>query len=130
MGTVNDAIFANKLGHFYEDLAQQLGGFLHTHIGQLSKDQVDTLSDSETQLNSYANAFFTLSDTIAFQQSDVYFKGVSDTIDAVNADIQKIADINKIITISAGVISLALAIFSENGGGILSSLQTIAGAVK
>ena len=130
MGTVNDAIFANKLGHFYQDIAQDLGEFVHTHIGQLSNDQIDTLSDDQTTLISYANTFFTLSDNIAFQQSDVYFRGVSDTIDTINADVKKITELNKIITLSAAAISLALAIVSQNGGGILSSLRTIAGAVK
>jgi len=49
MGTVNDAIFANKLGHFYLDIAQDLGDFVHTHIGTLSREDIATLSDGQTQ---------------------------------------------------------------------------------
>ena len=130
MGTVNDAIFANKLGHFYQDIAQDLGEFVHTHIGALSKEDAATLSDGQTQIINYANQFFSLSDKIAFEQSDIYFEGVSDAIDSLDKAVKEIKDINKVITISAGVISLALAILSENGGGIVSSLQSIVGAVK
>lgn len=54
----------------------------------------------------------------------------SDTIDSIDNAVKGINDINKAITIAAGLITLAAAIVTENGGGIVSSLQTIAGAVK
>jgi hypothetical protein len=130
MGTLYDAIFANKLGHFYQNMSQGLGGFVHTHIGTLSKDQIDSLADTQSQFINYANTFFSLSDKIAFEQSETYFKGVSDSIDTINDAVKKMDDINKIITVSAGVLSLALAIVSENGSGIVSSLQTIVTAIK
>ncbi|HWK06869.1 MAG TPA: hypothetical protein VNS58_24715 [Puia sp.] len=130
MGTVNDAIFANKLGHFYQDIAQDLGDFVHTHIGTLSREDIATLSDGQTRVINYANQFFSLSDKIAFEQSESYFNGVSNAIDSYDKAIKEIHDINRVIIISTGVISLALAIVSQNGGGILSSVQTIAGAVK
>ena len=130
MGTANDAIFANKLGHFYLTIAQGLGDFLHTHIGTLPQDKVRILSDEQTRVISYANTFFSLSDKIAFEQSDIYFKGVSDAIGTVNDAIRKMEDINKVIIISSGVITLAAAIVTQNGSGIVSSLQTIGAAVK
>ncbi len=130
MGTVNDAIFANKLGHFYLAFAQGLGDYLHTHIGHLPQDRIRVLSDEQTRIITYANTFFSLSDKIAFEQSDTYFKKVSDSIDAINAAIKKMDDINKVIIISSGVITLAAAIVTQNGGGIVSSLQTIIGAAK
>jgi len=130
MGTVNDAIFANKLGHFYQNMADGLGEFLHTHIGTLPKNQVTSLADQQNQIINYANMFFALSDRIAFEESETYFKGVSDSIDSIDKAVKGINDINKAITIAAGLITLAAAIVTENGGGIVSSLQTIAGAVK
>lgn len=130
MGTANDAVFANKLGHFYLTFAQGLGDYLHTHIGSLPQDRVRVLSDEQTRVITYANTFFSLSDKIAFEQSDIYFKGVSDSIDTINAAIKKMDDINKVIIISSGVITLAAAIVTQNGGGIVSSLQTIIGAAK
>jgi hypothetical protein len=130
MGTVNDAIFANRIGHFYQAIAQRLGDFVHTHIGILPKESIDALSADQTQIITYANTFFSLSDEIAFDQSDIYFKGVSDSIDTINEAIKKMDNINRTITISAGVITLAAAIVSQNGGGIVSSLQTIVTAAK
>ncbi|HEX9512563.1 MAG TPA: hypothetical protein VF939_18855 [Puia sp.] len=130
MGTLNDAIFANRLGHFYQDIAQDLGEFVHTHIGTLSEEDITTLSDGQTQVINYANQFFSLSDKIAFEQSETYFKGVSDAIGTLDNAVKEIHDINRVIAVSAGLITLALAIVSQNGGGILSSVQSIAGAVK
>jgi|SRR5882757_2570897 len=130
MSTPDDAIFANKLGHFYQAIAQQLGDFVHTHIGSLSNEKIDALSNDQTTLITYANTFFSLSDKIAFEQSEIYFKGVSDSIDTINEAIKKMDDINKVIKITAGVITLAAAIVTQNGGGIVSSLQTVAGAIK
>jgi hypothetical protein len=127
---MDDAIFANKLGHFYQGLAQQLGDFVHKNIGSLSDTQIDALSNDQTTLIAYANTFFALSDKIAFEQSETYFKGVSDSIDTINAAMKKMNDINKVTGIIAGVITLAAAIVTQNGSGIVSSLQTIAGAVS
>lgn len=126
---MDDAAFANKLGHFYQALAQQLGDSIHTNIGSLSDDKIDALSNDQTTLIAYANTFFSLSDKIAFERSATYFKGVSDTIDSINEAIKKMNDIDKVVSITAGVITLAAAIVTENGSGIVSSLQTIAGAV-
>jgi len=103
---------------------------VHTHIGSLSNEKIDALSNDQTTLITYANTFFSLSDKIAFEQSEIYFKGVSDSIDTINEAIKKMDDINKVIKITAGVITLAAAIVTQNGGGIVSSLQTVAGAIK
>lgn len=130
MGTTDDAIFANKLGHFYQALAQQLGDFVHKNIGSLSDEKIDALSNDETTLIAYGNTFFSLSDKIAFEQSETYFKGVSDSIDTITVAMKKMNNINKVVGITAGVITLAAAIVTQNGSGIVSSLQAIAGAVN
>jgi hypothetical protein len=130
MGTVNDAAFANKLGHFYQNMADGMGQFIHTQIGTLPKDKVVSLTDQQNQLIHYANLFFVLSDRIAFDQSDTFFKGVSDATDDIDKAVKEIKDVNKAINITAGLITLAAAIVTENGSGIVSSLQTIAGAIK
>jgi hypothetical protein len=130
MGNTEDAIFANTLGHFYQDLAQQIGDFLHTHISSLSGHEIDLLSGDQDRLISYANTFFSLSDKIAFENSAVYFEGISNATDAVNKALKKIDDINKVINIAAGTITLAASILSMNGKGILSSCDSILAAVK
>lgn len=130
MGTENDALFANKLGHFYKNIADGLGQYIHANMGSLPADQVNKLSDQLDQLINYANMFFGISDRIAFEASQNYFKGVSDAIDSIDKAVKEIKDINKAITITAGLLTLAAAIVTENGSGIVSSLQTIAGAIK
>ncbi|HMH21313.1 MAG TPA: hypothetical protein VK563_06040 [Puia sp.] len=130
MGTTDDAKFANTMGHFYQALAGQIGEFLHTHIKSLSDGQIGILSGDEERLISYANTFFSLSDNIAFENSASYFKGVGDATDAIGAAMKKIDDINKVIGIAAGCITLAAAIVSANGQGIVSSCQSILAAAK
>ena len=130
MGNAEDAVSANTLGHFYQALAEQIGDFLHTNISRLSGHEIDLLSGDQDRLISYANTFFSLSDKIAFENSATYFKGVSNATDAVNAALKKIDDINKVINIAAGSITLAASILSKNGKGILSSCDSILTALK
>jgi hypothetical protein len=130
MGTTDDALFANTLGRFYQGLAQQVGDFLHTNIASLSDSEIDVISDDQTRLTTYANTFFSLSDNIAFENSAVYFKGVSDATGTIDTALKKISDTNKVINIAAGCITLAASIASKNGSGITSSLQSVLSALR
>jgi hypothetical protein len=125
MDTIDNAEFANNLGHFFQTVAQQTGDFLHSNIDTLSRDRIDLLSDEQTRLITYANTFFSLSDAVAFDGSDQYFKAVSAATDQINQNLKTMKDVDKVINITAGIISMASAIVSRNGGGILSSLQSV-----
>jgi hypothetical protein len=128
MDTIDNAEFANDLGHFFQTVAQETGDYLHSNIDTLSRDRIDLLSDEQTRLITYANTFFSLSDAIAFDGSDPYFKAVSAATDQINQNLKTMKDVDKVINITAGIISMASAIVSRNGGGILSSLQGVLNA--
>jgi hypothetical protein len=130
MGTADDAGFANAMGHFYEQVAIQLDDFLHDNIKSLQPEQRDFLEEYLEKAIDYANNFYTLSDQIAFAGSAAYFKAVSDATGDINQALTRIKNIDKIITISAGVITLAGAIATKDGGGITSSLQSVMDAIK
>jgi hypothetical protein len=130
MGTKDDAAFANSMGHFYERVALQLDDFMHNNIKSLRQEQRDFLETYLEQAIDYANAFYTLSDKIAFENSAVCFKAVSNATGDINHALEKIKNIDRIIAISAGVITLAGAIAAHDGGGITKSLQSVMDAIK
>jgi hypothetical protein len=130
MGTTDNATFANALGHFYQNLAQQVGDYLHTNIQTLSNSDMDLISQDQIRLTSYATTFFSLSDSIAFEGSDAIFAGVSNATGTINAALKKINDTNKVINIAAGCITLAASIASKNGDAVKTSLQSILSAIK
>jgi len=130
MGTAADADFANRLGHFYESVAEQIGDYINQHVDTLSSDDVNTLSNSQATISDYANQFFTLSDNIAFADSDNYFGQVTNATAQITQALDTIAETNKIINIAAGVITLAANVLSGNGKGIVSSIASIVGTIK
>jgi hypothetical protein len=130
MDTIDNAVFANNMGHFFQTIAQQAGDFLHSNIDSLTRDRIDLLSDEQTRVITYANTFFSLSDAIAFDGSDPYFTAVSAATDKISQSLKEMKDVDKVINVTAGIISMAAAIVSRNGGGILSSLQTVLNAAS
>ena len=130
MGTVEDADFANQLGHFYQTTAGQLANYINQNADTLSDSDMATLSDYQTKVTGYANQFFTLSDTIAFTDSDGYFGQIKDATSQITAALNNIAETNKIISIVAEVITLAAAVVTANGGGIVSTLTSLIGTIS
>ena len=130
MDQVAAAQFANFIARFYQNLAMKVGDYLHDNIGIISNDQVSILSDDQTRLISYSNTFFALSDSIAFQGADAYFKSVQDATGDITAALDQIKKVDTVITIAANVITLAGGIVSKNGSMIGTALTTLKGVVK
>ena len=130
MDQVAAAQFANLIGRFYQTLAMQVGDYLHQQIGIISNDQVSILSDDQTRLISYSNTFFSLSDSIAFNGADEYFKSVTAATGQITDALNHIDKVDKVITIAANVIALAGGIVSKNTGMITTALSGIKGQIK
>src|SRR5258707_7991765 len=130
MDQVAAAQFANLIGRFYQTLAMQIGDYLHENIGIITTDQVSILSDDQTRLISYSNTFFALSDAIAFEGADVYFRGVQDATGQITDSLKHIGKVDKAIAISANVLSLAGGIVSKNTAMILAALSSLKGDIK
>ena len=130
MDQVAAAQFANFMGRSYQNMAVQLGDYLHQSIGNIPNEQVSILSDDQTRLISYSNTFFALSDTIAFEGADVYFKNVQDATGAINDALKHIEKVDKVIRISAQVITLAGGIVSKNPGMIGGALSALKDEIK
>jgi hypothetical protein len=129
MDQVAAAQFANFIGRFYQNLAMQVGDYLHQSIGNIPNEQVSILSDDQTRLISYSNTFFALSDTIAFEGADVYFKSVQDATADINAALKHIEKVDKVISISAQAITLAGGIVSQNPAMIIAALSGLKGSL-
>jgi hypothetical protein len=129
MDKVAAAEFANLVGRFYQNLATQVGDTIHQNIGKMGNDQVVVLMGDQTRLISYSNTFYALSDRIAFDGADMYFKSVVDATGQISDALKHIDRVDKVISIAAGVITLAGGIVSRNVGMIASSLQTLQAAI-
>lgn len=130
MDPVAAAQFANFIARFYQNLGRQVGDFIHDNIGNIAGDRLAILLDDQSRLISYSNTFFALSDAIAFQGADVYFKKVQDATGDINDALKNMQKADKVITIAAGVITLAGGIVSKNGSMITTALTALKGAVK
>ena len=130
MDQVAAAQFANFMARFYQNLARQVGDYIHDHIGDIANDKFTILSDDQTRLISYSNTFFALADAIAFQGADVYFKKVQDATGDINDALKTMQEADTVIIIAANVITLAGGIVSKNGGMITTALTALKGAVK
>jgi len=130
MDQVAAAQFANFVARFYQNLAVQVGDYLHDNIGIIPGDKLSILSDDQTRLISYSNTFFALSDAIAFQGADVYFKSVQDATGEINDALKQIAKVDQVITIAANALALAGGIVSKNTGMITAALTALKGAIK
>ncbi len=130
MGTLEDAQFANQLGHLYQSAAQQIGDYLTNNIDQLTKEEIDTVNSYQTTIINYANTFYSLSDNIAFTGSDVYFNQINDATGQIKDALNHLDNVNKIINISAGIITLAAAVMTGNGPLIVTSIATIVSITK
>jgi len=130
MDQVAAAQFANFIARFYQNLATQVGDYLHENIGKIPDDSFTILSNDQTRLISYSNTFFALSDTIAFEGADLYFKKVQNATDDINDALKTIQKVDTVITIAANVIALAGGIVSKNTGMITTALTALKGAVK
>ncbi|HLZ16327.1 MAG TPA: hypothetical protein VKQ08_04780 [Cyclobacteriaceae bacterium] len=130
MTPLENAQFANQLGHFYQSVAAQIGNYIHENIGTpgLSRPDLDILSDDQTRIISYANTFFSLSDKIAFADSDVSFGKITAAQEEIKNAVTHIDNSNKAIGIAGGVISLAAAVVTCNASGIATSLGSILAA--
>ena len=130
MDTVAAAQFANFVARFYQNLAAQVGDYLHNNIGIIPNEKLSILSDDQTRLISYSNTFFALSDTIAFQGADVYFKSVQDATGEISDALKHIEKVDKVITIAANVLALAGGIVSKNTGMMTTALTSLKGAIN
>lgn len=130
MDAVAAAQFANFVARFYQNLAVQVGDYLHNNIGIIPNDKLSILSDDQTRLISYSNTFFALSDNIAFQGADVYFKSVQDATGEISDALKQIDKVDKVITIAANVLTLAGGIVSKNTGMMTTALTALKGAIK
>ena len=130
MDPIAAAQFANFIARFYQNLAMQVGDYIHEHIGDIPDNQLSILSDDQTRLISYSNTFFALSDSIAFQGADVYFKKVQDATADINKALQQIQKADTVITVAANVIALAGGIVSKNTSMITTALTGLKGALK
>jgi len=130
MDQVAAAQFANYMGRAYQTLAQQVGDKLHEQIGNIPNSQLSILSQDQIRLLSYSNTFFALSDSIAFQGADVYFRKVQDATAAINDALKNIREISKVISISANFITLAGGLVSQNTTLIQAALNALKGEVS
>jgi hypothetical protein len=130
MDALEAAQFASDLADRYQDFAVNIKNFLHDNIGKINNDEEHTLSGNLNQLLAYSNQFAALSDRIAFAGADDYFPKVNAATGQISDALNKMNTVDKIINITAGVIGLAEGILTQSGGGIVSSLQTIAQSIK
>ncbi|MDP4149708.1 MAG: hypothetical protein Q8927_07100 [Bacteroidota bacterium] len=130
MGTADDAILANKLGQLYQEIATTLEDYLHAHAGDMEKQDRDLLGERVSGLLDFSDKFFSLSDRIAFAGSDTAFNGVTAAAQSAKEAIRHIAAVNKVINITADVITLAASILTQNGAAVVEAVRSIIGDVK
>jgi hypothetical protein len=120
---------AISIGNLYQQIAQQMGTYLQANIVEMSKNPVflSQFTDDQTRIISYSNTFYSLGNKIAFNNDQVYFQQVDLATKAINANIQTIQKTDKWINFCGAVISLGASIVTANGGGILTSVETILG---
>jgi hypothetical protein len=123
--TADYASFANELGEFYMDTADQLGDYLDKTIKDPNDPNSVQLGDQIDQITIYANRLFELSDKIAFTDLATNLQGVKDGTAKIGQALKTIATINKAIAIAAAVIELATAIVTQNGSALGTAVQTI-----
>jgi hypothetical protein len=123
--TADYASFANELGEFYMDTADQLGDYLDKTIKDPNDPNAVQLGDQIDQITIYANRLFELSDKIAFTALATNLQGVKDGTAKIGQALKTIATINKAIAIAAAVIELATAIVTQNGSALGTAVQTI-----
>jgi hypothetical protein len=126
METSSDfAAFANQLGEFYMDTADELGDFLDATIDDPNDPKAIKLGDQIDQITIHANQLFELSDKIAFAALSTNLQGVKDGTAKIGQALKTIANIDKAIAIAAAVIELATAIVTQNGSALGTAIQTI-----
>ncbi len=127
MPTTNDyAVFANQLGEFYMDTAEELGDYLDATIDDAGDPKALQLADQIDQISVYANRLFELADKIAFDALTTDLQGVKAGIANINQALRTIANIDKAIAIATVILQLGAAIVTQNGSGLVTALQTIA----
>jgi hypothetical protein len=119
------AQFANQLGEFYMDTADQLGGYFDTAIGDPNDPGLLRLSEQIDEITIYANRLFELADNIAFNALADNLQGVKDGIANIRQALKTMANLDEAIAIAAAVIELAAAIVTQNGASLGAALQTI-----
>jgi hypothetical protein len=130
MGTADDAKLANKLGQLYQEMAASLEDYLHIHAGELDKQDRDLLGERVSNMLEFSDKFFSLSDQIAFAGSDDSFKGVAAAAQSAKDAIVHIAKVNKVISITADVMTLAASIVTQNASGVVGAVQSIVADVR
>ena len=119
------AQFANQLGEFYMDTADQLGAYLDVAIGDPNDPGLLELSEQIDEITIYANRLFELAENIAFNALADDLEGVKDGIANVRQALKTMASIDQAIAIAAAVIELAAAIVTQNGASLGAALRTI-----
>ena len=119
------AQFANQLGEFYMDTADQLGDYLDVAIGDPNDPGLLELSEQIDEITIYANRLFELADNIAFNALADDLEGVKDGLANVRQALKTMASIDQAIAIAAAVIELAAAIVTQNGASLGAALRTI-----
>jgi hypothetical protein len=130
MDQVAAAQFANFMARFYQNMASQVGDTLHQSIGNIPDEQARILADDQVRLLSYSNTFFSLSDAIAFQGADEYFKSTQDATGQITDALKHIEKVDKVISITANVIGLAGGIVSKNTSMMTTALTALKDQIK
>jgi hypothetical protein len=125
MATPDYEQFANQLGEFYMDTADELGAYLDTIAGDPNDPRILRLGDRIDEITIYANRFFELAENIAFNALAADLQGVRDATAKIRQALKTISDIDKAIAIASAVIGLATAIVTQNGASLGASLETI-----
>ena len=122
-----NTVLALELGRFYKGVAFEISEYIYHNISTIPKDQLTKLFDDETRISTYANTFFSLAENLVFSD-DTQIVSLTNATEEVNIALKKIKKLNKIINISASVITLATAILNGNPQTIAKSVAEVIGA--
>jgi hypothetical protein len=125
MATNQNADYCHQLGHIFTDAAQQVGKFLYDHSDTLDDADKKILRKHLKSLTDYGNQFLTLSDQLAFSEAEPFLTQLCTESENIKKSLQKINQVNKIVAVSSGLVSVALGILTHNNGAIQNAAQSV-----
>jgi hypothetical protein len=120
---------ALDLAKLFKEAALALGQFQLSQWDSLSKNERRRLTDDEYTLLDHSQNLITYAVGVMLDDAQASLDQIKNATTAANQAIKTINDIEKVIAVSAALVTLGAAIYSGNPSGVADAVTGLVGTV-
>ncbi len=119
----------NTLANQFLALAQSIGDYRYTNYDTLTKVQNRKLREAHKRTLDHSDALYTVSATLVMKDVEETLAEIESITLQINSTYKTLENVQKVINIATGVVTLGASIFSLNPQAIITALGKLKNAI-